>query len=165
MKFFFVVLCIFISLSGCTPKDNSGQKIAALEKKVDSLDLAIHKIKPGLGEIMSGIQVHHEKLWFAGINENWDLTEYETGELKEAFEQARDIEKDRPEIKNLPMIFPAIDSLTVAINNKDLAGFKTAYFHLDATCNSCHKASNHVFNVITTPAIPPVSDQEFKPRK
>ena len=45
---------------------------------------------------MGGIQTHHAKLWFAGINDNWKLAQYEIDEFKERFEQARDIETRGP---------------------------------------------------------------------
>ena len=45
---------------------------------------------PGLGEFMSGIQVHHEKLWFAGKAGNWQLADFETGEIRETID---DIQK------------------------------------------------------------------------
>jgi hypothetical protein len=32
---------------------------------------------PGFGDLMSSIQVHHSKLWFAGKNQNWALAAYE----------------------------------------------------------------------------------------
>ena len=41
---------------------------------------------------MGGIQTHHAKLWFAGLNNNWKLAEYEIDEIKERFEQAQEIE-------------------------------------------------------------------------
>ena len=33
---------------------------------------------------MSGIQVHHEKLWFAGTAKNWRLADFEIHEIMEA---------------------------------------------------------------------------------
>ncbi len=54
----------------------------------DSLHKMMEPYAPGLGEIMGGIQTHHAKLWYAGINDNWKLAQYEIDELKERFEQA-----------------------------------------------------------------------------
>ena len=87
----------------------------------------MQKYAPGLGEIMGGIQTHHAKLWFAGINDNWKLAQYEIDEIKERFEQARDIEADRPEVKMIPMMYPAIDSINEAIKQKNLASFKSGF--------------------------------------
>jgi cytochrome c556 len=151
-----------IVLSSCN--NTSNQQVITLQKQTDSLTALVKKMKPGLGEIMSGIQVHHEKLWFAGSFQNWNLSEYEIGEIKEAFEQAKELKSERPEIKNLDAIFPAVDSLTDAISRQDTAKFRTDFINLTNACNTCHKESGHPFNVITIPTSWPVSDQDFRPR-
>ena len=117
---------------------------------------------PGLGEIMGGIQMHQAKLWYAGMNDNWKLAQYEIDELKERFEQARTVESDRPEVKMIPMMYPSIDSINVAISHKNLEEFKSGFRLLTASCNSCHGANNFEFNIITIPTAPPVSNQDFK---
>lgn len=122
----------------------------------------MEKYAPGLGEIMVGIQMHHAKLWYAGINDNWKLAQYEIDELKERFEQARDIETNRPEVKMIPMMYPSIDSINNAIIHKNLTQFKSGFQLLTASCNSCHSANNFEFNIITIPTAPPVSNQDFK---
>ena len=133
----------------------------ALERKVDSLNLFIQKMKPGLGELMTNIQLHHEKLYFAGTNQNWALASFEIGEIKETVEQVQKIETDRPETKDLTMLTIPIKGINDAIEKKDLAKFKAEYQNLTNTCNSCHIANHFEFNVIKVPTIPPVSDQEF----
>jgi hypothetical protein len=64
---------------------------------------------------MSGIQVHHAKLWFAGDARNWKLAE-----------------------------------------------FKSAFILLTNTCNNCHRATKHEFNVIRVPQTPPFTNQVFE---
>lgn len=118
--------------------------------------------KPGLGELMSGIQTHHAKLWFAGINKNWKLSEYELGELKEMFQTAKEVETDRTEVNNIPMIYGDLDSVSTAIKQQDAARFKKSFQSLTNTCNSCHRAVNFEFNVITIPTAPPVTNQDFQ---
>ncbi|HVZ95802.1 MAG TPA: hypothetical protein VG847_02930 [Chitinophagaceae bacterium] len=130
----------------------------------DSLHKLVAQYAPGLGEIMGGIQTHHAKLWFAAINDNWGLAQYEIDELKERFEQARDIE-NRPEVKMIPMIYPAIDSVGAAIKEKSLDKFKSSFQLLTATCNSCHSDNNFSFNVITIPTAPPVTNQDFRVKR
>src|SRR5574337_1487999 len=76
--------------------------------------------KPGLGEFMMAVQEHHAKLWFAGINENWKLSQFEIDEIREVFDDAKTFETDRPEVEKLPMIYPMIDSLEIAVKNKNL---------------------------------------------
>lgn len=137
----------------------------ALEKKVDSLNVFVQKMKPGLGELMLGIQLHHEKLWFAGTNKNWKLADFEIGEIKETVAQAQQIETDRPETQNLVMLASPTNAVSEAIANKDVEKFKLGYANLTSTCNSCHQLNHFEFNVIKTPTAPPVTDQEFETPK
>ena len=134
----------------------------ALEKKVDSLSAFIQKMKPGLGEMMTDIQLHHGKLWFAGTNMNWKLADFEIGEIKETVEQAKQIETDRPETKNLMMLEAPISAVSEAIAGKDVEKFNLAYNNLTNTCNACHQLNHFEFNVIKIPTAPPVTDQEFE---
>jgi hypothetical protein len=152
-------LILLVCVASCSQQAPSVQQ-PALTK--DSLALQMQKYAPGLGEIMGGIQTHHAKLWFAGINDNWKLAQYESDEIKERFEQARDIETDRPEVKMIPMMYPAIDSINGAIKQKNLAAFKSGFQLLTSSCNSCHTANHFEFNIITVPTAPPVTNQDFK---
>lgn len=132
----------------------------------DSLAIQIEQLReqyrPGLGEIMGGIQTHHAKLWFAAINDNWKLAGYEIAEIKERIEEAQEIETNRPEMKTISMIYPAIDSVANSINGQDLSSFKNNFQTLTNTCNSCHSLNHFEFNVITIPTAPPVTNQDFK---
>ncbi len=71
----------------------------------DSLAAQLAELKelyrPGLGEIMGGIQTHHAKLWYAAINDNWKLADYEIAEIKERIDEAAEIETNRPEVKTI----------------------------------------------------------------
>ena len=137
----------------------------ALHKKIDSLQSEINNsYKPGLGEFMSQIQIHHAKLWFAGTNENWQLANFEIGEIQEALDDIPKYCADRPEVKSIGMIIPAMDSLSNAVKEKDESKFRNGFTLLTATCNDCHKATNHGFNVIKIPDVPPVTNQFFKPQ-
>lgn len=159
------VVLLFISLSILFAACNDQQRtIGQLHSKIDSLEQQVNKsYKPGLGEFMSGIQVHHEKLWFAGINQNWKLADFEINEIKEAIDDIQNYCTDRPERKSIPMIEPPIDSISQAIQQKNEALFKSAFITLTNTCNNCHQATEHGFNVIKVPDSPPFSNQEFKP--
>jgi len=158
----YLTLFIIILFASCSGHESVNPQSAL---NTDSLHTMMEKYAPGLGEIMGGIQTHHAKLWYAGINDNWKLAQYEIDELKERFEQARDIETGRPEVKMIPMMYPAIDSIKDAIGRKNLNQFKSGFQLLTASCNSCHVANNFEFNVITIPTAPPVSNQDFKVHK
>src|ERR1700712_4840560 len=85
--------------------NNAADKTQALQNRIDSLQTKLAQTyKPGLGEFMSSIQIHHAKLWFAGENQNWQLADFEIGEIKEALENIPVYCADRPEVQKLPMI-------------------------------------------------------------
>ncbi len=123
-----------------------------------------HSYRPGLGEFMLGIQMHHQKLWFAGQAQNWLLADFEIDEIEEAINNIKIYNADRFEVNSISMIEPDIDSVNNAIIKKDTAMFRDAYIQLTNTCNGCHFATHHGFNVIKVPDVPPVSDQVFKPQ-
>jgi hypothetical protein len=139
-----------------------GPDNTALQAQVDSLQRRIsNSYIPGLGEFMSGIQVHHEKLWFAGTAQNWKLANFEIDEIREALDDIQRFCTDRPEIASIPMILPPMDSISKAVAKQDLPRFKSAFVLLTGTCNNCHRATKHEFNVIQIPTTPPFSNQVF----
>ena len=151
---------LLISLVAC---HQPTQKINRLQNKVDSLQAKLNDTyKPGLGEFMSNIQSHHIKLWFAGTNGNWKLADFEMDELMELFDDVEHFANDRPETKLVPMIRASLDSVNTAIQNKNAGQFKKGYASMTNTCNQCHQAAKHAFNVIKIPESHPFSDQEFE---
>ena len=148
-------------LAACNPQADKTQQ---LQIQIDSLKSRLdNSYQPGFGEFMSSIQVHHAKLWFAGINNNWELADFEIHEIQESLDDIQQFNTDRLEAKTIGMISPAIDSVSNAIKQKNQLLFKSSYTLLTNTCNNCHKATKHEFNVVTIPAIPPISNQSFKP--
>ena len=145
--------------------NHSSSDTKELQQEVDSLQVAVkNAYKPGLGEFMSEIQVHHAKLWFAGKYQNWELANFEVGEIQEALNDIPKYCSDRPEVKSLGMIMPVMYNLSNAIKEKNEAKFDSSFTVLTATCNDCHKATNHGFNLIKIPDAVPVPNQVFKPQ-
>ncbi len=154
------LLCVVL-FSACGQRNNDTQ----LQAQVDSLNtLLAQTYKPGLGEFMMSIQVHHAKIWFAGKNQNWDLANFEVGEIKETLDDVKKYCTDRSEIKSLPILYPALDSVNNAIKAKSIVRFNTAFIFLTNSCNSCHQSTHHQFNVIKIPVTPPYTNQEYKVR-
>ncbi|HEY2649899.1 MAG TPA: hypothetical protein VGI38_11940 [Puia sp.] len=157
-----ILLAIFVySLTACNqqPPDTSRQ----LQNQIDSLRNKItHAYVPGVGEFMSSIQMHHAKLWFAGKNENWELANFEMEEIQESLDDIQQYCADSPSIKPLPMIFLPLDSVKRAISEKNISMFKTSFNLLTNTCNNCHRAASHAFNVIRVPDREPVTNQIFE---
>jgi hypothetical protein len=151
---------VFLFLSSCS--DNS-QQLSELQTQVNELKKKVNDAyKPGFGEFMSNIQVHHAKLWFAGNNENWKLAEFEINEIKETIEDIQKFQSEREETKTLPIINAPLDSVQFAIENKNLYKFKGSFTSLTNTCNFCHQAVKFEFNKIKIPDSPPFSNQIFK---
>jgi len=163
-----ILILLAIILFACNhqqpdEKQNSHSQIDSLQSQIDSLQSQLkNSYAPGFGEFMSGIQVHHEKLWFAGINQNWKLADFEIHEIEESLDDIKKYCTDRPESKSTDMINAPLDSVSKAIVSKNETEFKSGYLLLTNTCNSCHQATNHEFNVITIPTTPPFSNQVFK---
>ncbi len=120
--------------------------------------------KPGFGEFMGSIQVHHNKLWFAGQNENWKLADFEVHELMEAIENIRKYQAERKESRMIGMMTPSLDSVNAAIRSENVTFFNRSYKSLTSACNECHRATEFEFNVVTIPEDPPFSNQDFKTR-
>ncbi len=81
-----IIITLLIIFASCGQQ----AKTSALQAQVDSLNTQLaHTYKPGLGEFMMGIQVHHAKIWFAGKNQNWKLADFEIGEIKETLEDVK----------------------------------------------------------------------------
>jgi hypothetical protein len=162
MKIFTLVTTAFIIVS-CNQQNNDVQKMQAT---IDSLQKQLDKsYKPGFGEFMSGIQTHHAKLWFAGQNQNWPLADFEMHEIRESLDAILKYCNERPEVKAIGMINPAIDSISNAIQQKNPELFKSSFILLTNTCNNCHKETDHGFNVVTVPTNLPVVNQDFKSGK
>jgi hypothetical protein len=160
MKFFILtsLLCIF------TTCNQPNKEVQQMQTKIDSLQKQLAETyRPGFGEFMSGIQTHHAKLWFAGQNQNWKLADFEIHEIQEALEDIRKFNTERSESKAIGMINPALDSVSNAIQQKNKQLFKNSFILLTNTCNKCHKATEHEFNVVTIPTNLPVVNQDFKP--
>jgi molecular chaperone GrpE (heat shock protein) len=158
------LILIFVSallFTACSHQEP--EKIKTLENRISELEKQLSEVyRPGFGEMMSGIQVHHSKLWFAGRNRNWQLASFEIKELKEIIEDIEKYQKDRKDTKLMHMIEPALDSVKTAISAKDLEKFTKSYEFLTSSCNECHVLTDFGYNIVKTPDAPPVGNQEYK---
>ena len=158
MKKLFFSLTL-VSLVACS---NNSDQISEMQKRLDSLQVIVNdSYKPGFGEFMTNVQIHHAKLWFAGTNQNWELAEFEIQEIKESLEDIQKFQSEREETKTLPIIFAPLDSVQQAIDKKNLNQFKQGFDLLTNTCNTCHQAVHNEFNKIKIPDSPPFSNQKF----
>jgi len=119
---------------------------------------------PGLGDIMTTIQMRHIKLWFAGRLKNWDLATYELEQIRQGLEDAATLYTGIP-AEYVGATVDPIKEIDAAIKAKDGAEFVKAYGGLTAACNGCHQGINRGFIVIQVPNTSPFSDQSFAPPK
>ena len=161
MKFLILFLPIF--LAGLLACNQSADSNKILQNRIDTLEQRLSDTyKPGFGELMSSIQVHHSKLWFAGQNQNWKLADFEIHEIMESLENIKKYQTQRPESQKLGMLNPALDSVNLAIKQKDALAFNRSYMLMTNTCNNCHHAIGFEFNVVKIPETPPFNNQSFK---
>ena len=158
MKHLLLALPVIL-LTACQQNSASVQQ---LQMKIDSLQQKTsNAYTPGFGELMSSIQLHHSKLWFAGKNQNWALAAYEQSLIHSAFKKIEKYHSDNPDAKALGMITLPMDSIQNAVVQKDLPSFKRSFLFLTTTCNNCHQVTKHGFNKIIVPATNPVTNQDF----
>src|SRR4030095_17053317 len=103
-----ILLLVTFGLFSCNQQSDT-DKIKVLQTRIDSLENMLNDTyKPGFGEFMSSIQVHHNKLWFAGQNDNWKLADFEVNEIKETVEAIEKYQTKREESKMINMLKPAL---------------------------------------------------------
>jgi hypothetical protein len=120
-------------------------------------------------DIMGQTQWRHFKLWFAGSLGNWELANYEVGQIGDSFDTAA---KLNPTIGNIPFAqllsresAPPLADIGKAIAARNGKDFVRAFERLTAACNSCHAAANVGFIMIRVPTSSPFSDQSFPPER
>ncbi len=133
-----------------------------LESRLKKLEAA----SPRLGEIMSGIQAHFGKLYFAGQARNWDLARFERGEVEEGLEAVSALRPQENGV-NLSGIVGAFQqtqlvALKDAIEMKDRTMFRQAYQDSMQMCNTCHRSTGRPFISIMIPTNPPVANQRWE---
>jgi hypothetical protein len=159
-----ILFILTLSLASCSLQNDEQAKM--LQGRIDALEEKQNdSYRPGLGEFMLGIQMHHAKLYFAGKNSNWQLADFELGEINETIEGIKKYANDRKEVKTIDMINKPLTNLDSAVKHQDVKEFETDFSLLTATCNSCHQTNGFAFNVIKVPDALPVSDQVFTPAK
>ncbi|HLO80017.1 MAG TPA: hypothetical protein VK166_03610 [Chitinophagaceae bacterium] len=157
------IVIMTLATLGLLACNQHNDEVQRLQKRIDSLEVKLKDTyKPGFGEFMSSVQVHHNKLWFAGQNQNWKLADFEIHEIKETVDDIIKYQAERTESQEVDMLYPILDSVEHSIQAKNLSQFKTNFTLLTNTCNNCHRATNFEFNVVKIPESPPFSNQDFK---
>jgi hypothetical protein len=120
---------------------------------------------PKVADIMGQTQWRHFELWFAGSLGNWELANYEVGQIGDSFDTAARL---HPMIGNTPFaqLLRSESGLPLADIGKAIAAKNSKDFErLTAACNSCHGAANVGFIKIRVPTSSPFSNQSFPPER
>jgi hypothetical protein len=156
----FLFAALFLIKSGCGTNDGTKEE---LEARLQRLEASA----PGVGTVMSGVQMHFAKLYFAGQAHNGPLAEFELYEVEENLDKAAAL---RPEEQgtNLVGLTDAFKktqlvALRSAVHDDDWSAFQSSYTEAIGVCNGCHQETGHSYIVITTPTAPPVSNQQWEP--
>ncbi|MGA9363914.1 MAG: hypothetical protein WBW16_06040 [Bacteroidota bacterium] len=167
-----VVLIVKIaSLSSATSsqKKEFTRTAAALQDSLQKLNGeldSLEKQMPGLGEYMTTMQLHMAKLWFAAQAANWELANYELGELQETIEGAEALHAFKNKVDISSVLQSVRQAQTVllgqAISERSIHNFMTAYDQTLAACNGCHRPAGYGFVHIVKPLAPPVTNQQWK---
>lgn len=120
-----------------------------------------------VSNIMTNIQRHFGKLYFAGKAENWELAEFYAHEVEEAMEELEEshVVEDGINISQFMKIMglTPLEHLDEAVDKKDITEFNAAYTAQIAQCNACHAATKHAYIQIKEPERPVFSNQIFTP--
>jgi hypothetical protein len=119
-----------------------------------------------LAKAMGYMQKYSHKLYLAGNNENWELSEFYAHEIEETIEE---IEKAKVvdegfDISKLvgTMTNPSFEKVEEAIHDKDSKAFADSYKLLVQSCNACHQTTKHQFIKIAIPKTMGIFNQDFE---
>lgn len=153
----------FTGLAGLAMLFWTGGCGSTLEARLKMLEASA----PGVGTVMSSVQLHFAKLYFAGKTQNWPLAEFELHEVEENLDKAVAL---RPEEHGVNLVGltdafkqTQLTALKEAAEKKDGDAFQAAYTEAVGVCNGCHEETQRPFILITVPTIPPLSNQQWTP--
>ncbi len=173
-KIILLVLAIVISLLGYTlwqlnnvQKQHQQQleQLTASPSEHSDTQVAHDEGEYEVALVMAHFQRHFNKLWFAGINSNWELAGFYIHELEESMEELES-ENVMDEGINLSemvklMGISQLEKLEEAVEAKSSERFEADYVQLMNACNGCHAASSHAFIKIIRPTTPALDNQLF----
>lgn len=143
----------------------SAQESAISMKPTNEVEHAIGV--EDLADIMGATELRHLKLSYAGSVENWDLANYEVGQIKKSFQRAA---KFYPVFETVPVAKliaeisePALAEVDKSIAARDADAFLKSFEKLTSACNSCHQAAKLGFIKMQVPTASPFSNQVFAP--
>ncbi|MBK6264259.1 hypothetical protein JKA74_04360 [Marivirga sp. S37H4] len=143
-----------------------GQLNSSMEAKgTDAPVTPITEEKYEVAKAMGYMQRFSTKLYWAGSQENWELSEFYAHELEETIEEISeaDVIDEGFAVSEMvtKMSIPAFEQVEEAIKKQDKSAFESSYQLLIQSCNACHAASKHAFIEIKVPELEGVYNQKF----
>jgi hypothetical protein len=152
-----LVFIVCLVLGACGSKEN--------RKAHTELDAVQEAYKPGMGDLMSALQLRHAKIWYAGQAQNWALAKFELHEIDETFERIARWHPVEDETPVAPLLKAHTQSARAALEEsvaqKNSVALVAAFDQLTRGCNGCHQSMEHGFIVIQRPSTPPVTNQRW----
>ena len=120
-----------------------------------------------IGDIMTKLQRHMNKLYFAGEHKNWELTAFYLEEVEETVKGVanKDIMEGKVNISGLMqgLMVTEIETMEEKLQYQDVESFRQQYFVLVKACNLCHEATKHSYIKIIPPRTPIFDNQDYNP--
>jgi hypothetical protein len=116
---------------------------------------------PVLADIMTIIQLHHIKLWYAAQAGNWKLAAHELDRTMEGLGRAASLYRNIP-IDYITAMNKPIADMRASILAKDAKGFGGGYRAFSEACNGCHAGGGLGFIRIQVPTSSPFTDEIFE---
>jgi hypothetical protein len=123
-----------------------------------------------LAGVMAQLQLHANKLYFAGSRQNWALADFYVEEIEETAKDIahrKNVMHGQINISGLmpALLLPEVEKLESAVARKDPVAFRENYTALTTACNACHTAAKKAFIVIEDPRTPALDNQRYDPPK
>lgn len=145
-------------------------EVRALQARIEVLAEAVSSLeneRVELADLMLRMQIHADKLYFAGQEAYWELASFYLEELEEAAASiaGQDILEGEVNVSNLMqgLVPPEVDRMRSAVAAQDPQAFQDGYQQLLTACNACHRATGHPFVVIREPRRPALDNQDYEP--
>lgn len=147
-----LLVSLFLSFYSLVKIQDLGQQVRGLQsvKKEGG-----HGEELELAEKMTFLQRYSEKLYFAGLQKNWDLAEFYLEEIEETAESVIKANKMEEGVhissQMREMLIPKIRELQEKVKSKDVQEFEKSYRAMLMNCNGCHMIAKHGFIKIREP--------------
>lgn len=156
------VVTLFALTSACSQVHKSSGEMS-LGERLKRLESAAQ----GVGSIMSNVQLHFAKLYYAAEAKNWKLARFEVHEIEEGLEKSAILRPSEHGVQLMGLLDAfkqtQITAMKIAVEQQDINLFYNAYTESIDMCNSCHRVTGYPFIVIVKPTAPPVPNQQWEP--